>query len=211
MAGDCRGDEQRRCCAQGWSVTGCRTQIVPKGGGMPPAIFRSSARPLSGRYLSLAEREEIALLNAQGRSIREIGRRLGRAASTISRELRSQCSHPRRRDGVSGDDRSVACRSIGPPPQADQACVQRRLAHLCGRTTYRCRRAAQRRSRSWSRRQAEAPSARPAQGSAMDESLEPRADCPTIADRLPGRRDDAHQPRSHLSSPVRSGPWSAGP
>jgi IS30 family transposase len=55
---------------------------------MPPAIFRSSATPLSGRYLSLAEREEIALLNLQGHSLQEIGRRLGRAASTISRELR---------------------------------------------------------------------------------------------------------------------------
>jgi IS30 family transposase len=51
-------------------------------------MFRCSAKPLSGRYLSLAEREEIALLNVQGHSIQEIGRRLGRAASTISRELR---------------------------------------------------------------------------------------------------------------------------
>jgi hypothetical protein len=31
-----------------------------KAGGMPPAMFRSSAKPLSGRYLSLLEREEIA-------------------------------------------------------------------------------------------------------------------------------------------------------
>ena len=61
---------------------------------MPPAMFRSSAKPLSGRYLSLAEREEIALLNVQGHSIREIGRRLGRAASTISRELdRNAATH----------------------------------------------------------------------------------------------------------------------
>jgi len=36
----------------------------------------------------LAEREEIALLKVQGHSMREIGRRLGRSASTISRELR---------------------------------------------------------------------------------------------------------------------------
>lgn len=51
-------------------------------------MFRSSAKPLSGRYLSLVEREEIALFKVQGHSIQEIGRRLGRAASTISRELR---------------------------------------------------------------------------------------------------------------------------
>src|SRR5215218_11476997 len=59
-----------------------------KAGGMPPAMFRSSAKPLSERYLSLLEREEIALLRVQGQSMQEIWRRLGRSASTISRELR---------------------------------------------------------------------------------------------------------------------------
>ena len=54
------------------------------GGGMPPI---SLAEP-SGRYLSFAEREEIALLRVQDLGMREIGRRLGRPASTISRELR---------------------------------------------------------------------------------------------------------------------------
>jgi len=44
--------------------------------------------PLSGRYLSFGEREEIALLRAQGMGVREIARGLGRAPSTISRELR---------------------------------------------------------------------------------------------------------------------------
>jgi IS30 family transposase len=51
-------------------------------------MFAPSAKPLSGRYLSLAEREEIALLRALSCSMQEIARRLGRAASTISRELR---------------------------------------------------------------------------------------------------------------------------
>jgi len=54
------------------------------GGGMPPICL---AEP-SGRYLSFAEREEIALLRVQDVGVREIGRRLGRPASTISRELR---------------------------------------------------------------------------------------------------------------------------
>lgn len=54
------------------------------GGGMPSVELS----PLSGRYLSFAEREEIAILVAQGAGVREIGRRLGRAPSTISRELR---------------------------------------------------------------------------------------------------------------------------
>ena len=64
------------------------TRMFGKAGGMPPAMFRSWARPPSGRYLNFAEREEIALLRVQGLSGRDIGRRLGRSASTISRELR---------------------------------------------------------------------------------------------------------------------------
>src|SRR5882757_9717165 len=59
-----------------------------KAGGMPPAMFGTSARPLSGRYLSFAEREQIALLRAQGCTVQEVARQIGRAASTISRELR---------------------------------------------------------------------------------------------------------------------------
>jgi IS30 family transposase len=43
---------------------------------------------LTGRYLSFAEREEIALLNAQGTGVRQIAREIGRAPSTVSRELR---------------------------------------------------------------------------------------------------------------------------
>jgi IS30 family transposase len=54
-------------------------------GGMAPS---SVLAPLSGRYLSFAEREEIALLRARDCGVREIGRRLGRSPSTISRELR---------------------------------------------------------------------------------------------------------------------------
>ncbi len=53
------------------------------GGGMPPI----SLAPLSGRYLSFAEREEIALLHAQRVGVRGIARRLGRSPSTVSREL----------------------------------------------------------------------------------------------------------------------------
>jgi IS30 family transposase len=45
-------------------------------------------KPLSGRYLCFEEREEIALLRAQGTGVREIARHLGRSPSTISRELR---------------------------------------------------------------------------------------------------------------------------
>lgn len=52
-------------------------------GGMP--LFMSN--PISGRYLSFAEREEIALLSVQDIGVREIARRIGRSPSTVSREL----------------------------------------------------------------------------------------------------------------------------
>jgi len=51
---------------------------------MPPITL---AAP-SGRYLSFAEREEVAILRAQDHGVREIARRVGRHPSTISRELR---------------------------------------------------------------------------------------------------------------------------
>ena len=50
-----------------------------------PSISRA---PLSGRYLSFREREEIAILRATGCGVREVARRVGRSPSTISRELR---------------------------------------------------------------------------------------------------------------------------
>jgi len=64
------------------------TRWFRENGGMPPF----SLHPLSGRYLSFAEREEIAILQAGGRSIREIAAHLGRSPSTISRELRRNAS-----------------------------------------------------------------------------------------------------------------------
>ena len=59
-----------------------------EAGGMPP----QSLAPVSGRYLSFSEREEIALLRAQKLGVREIARRVGRDPSTISREVRRNAS-----------------------------------------------------------------------------------------------------------------------
>ena len=43
--------------------------------------------PVSGRFLSVAEREEIAVGVAARKPVRQIARELGRAASTVSREI----------------------------------------------------------------------------------------------------------------------------
>ena len=59
------------------------TRRFRDAGGIPPLRLA----PHFGRYLSFAEREEIAVLRAQQSGIRAIARRLGRSPSTISREL----------------------------------------------------------------------------------------------------------------------------
>src|SRR5215211_337802 len=64
------------------------TRWFRRAGGMPPSHLSPSAKPLSGRSLSFAEREEIAIWRAQRHGVREIARQLKRAPSTISRELR---------------------------------------------------------------------------------------------------------------------------
>ena len=55
-----------------------------QGGGMPPMDLNEPA----GRYLSFAEREEIALLRAKNFGVRAIAREIGRSPSTVLRELR---------------------------------------------------------------------------------------------------------------------------
>ena len=59
-----------------------------EAGGMPPSTLAASSKPSFTRYLSFAEREELAILRAQSAGVREIARQMGRSASTISRELR---------------------------------------------------------------------------------------------------------------------------
>ena len=54
------------------------------GGGM----YKATTSNPTARYLAFDEREEIALLHAQGHGVRDIARQLARSASTISRELR---------------------------------------------------------------------------------------------------------------------------
>ena len=53
-------------------------------GGMPTFLIV----PVTGRYLCFEEREQIALMRAQGRGVRHIARELRRSPSTVSRELR---------------------------------------------------------------------------------------------------------------------------
>ena len=58
-------------------------QWLREAGGVRPR----RGRDLQGRYVSFAEREEIALARAAGESMRSIAARIGRSPSTVSREL----------------------------------------------------------------------------------------------------------------------------
>lgn len=60
------------------------TRWFRHAGGMRPLALDEP----SGRYLSFAEREEIAILWEKQTGVREIARRIGRNPATISRELR---------------------------------------------------------------------------------------------------------------------------
>src|ERR1700735_955358 len=78
-----RGASSEKAAVEAGVLPSIGVRWFRKGGGMPPLTLV----PVSGRYLSFTEREEIAVLLARGCGVREIARRLGRAPSTISREL----------------------------------------------------------------------------------------------------------------------------
>ena len=83
LGGDRSRGIERKAAVEAGVLPSIGVRWFRKGGGMPPLILA----PVSGRYLSFAEREEIAVLLAGGCGVREIARQLGRAPSTISREL----------------------------------------------------------------------------------------------------------------------------
>jgi transposase, IS30 family len=83
-----RGMSSEDAAVEGGVSQAVGSRWFRQAGGMPPITLV----PVSGRYLSLSEREEIAILHAQKLAVREIARRIGRAPSTISRELRRNAS-----------------------------------------------------------------------------------------------------------------------
>ena len=97
-----------RTTGNNWS-RGYKTYRHGQVVGFVSALERLAVRQISPRFLSQEERIEIADLRHAGLSIRQIAHRLGRAASTVSRELRPQ------RDQESWIS-SVRC-----PPSRDRA------------------------------------------------------------------------------------------
>jgi len=95
--------------------------ILAETGGIQPAQRRRSSLALT-----LAEREEISRCVATGQSIRSVAARLGRAASTISREIMrnggQQCYRASRADQAAWDR--------GRRPKICRLAENRRLAHI---------------------------------------------------------------------------------
>jgi transposase, IS30 family len=81
---------------------------------------------VSGRYLSLAEREEIAVGVAARKSLREIARELGRPASTVSREIA-------RNSSAAGSYRATAAQA-----RAEARARRPKEAKLAGSDELRC-------------------------------------------------------------------------
>ena len=96
------------------------------GGGMPPF----EPRPFSGRYLSFAEREEIALLQAQGHGVREIARRAGTLAVDDLAGAAAQRRDAWREARVPGVGRAVEGRAGRPSPEDREAGRQRAAARV---------------------------------------------------------------------------------
>ena len=88
--------------------------------GQAGGVKSNGRWPAGGRYLSVAEREEIAVGLAAGEAVRVIAARLGRAPSTVSREAR-------RNRGSRGGYRALAAQA-----QAEFRARRPKTARLAG-------------------------------------------------------------------------------
>jgi IS30 family transposase len=119
-----KGATSEAAAISAWVASAVGTRWFREAGGMRPV----SLAPLSGRYLSLTEREEIAILKAKGCGVREIARQTNRSPSTISRELRRNAAT---RAGSSG------YRAINAQWHADRRAKRPKVAKLAANETLR--------------------------------------------------------------------------
>ena len=160
--------------------------MVPGSRGIPPAMFGRSAKPLSGRYLSFAEREEIACCARRASQCRKLLVDLD-GQRRRSHGNAAQCCDSKWRLGVSRDNSTMARRAIRSPTKTGEACGQRGVADLCRGAAGWHRRGS---GRGTCRRPdgvLERPAPWAAERSAVGKSLEPGADRPPTSNRLPGR------------------------
>ena len=111
------------------------TRWFRENGGMPP----TNLTPLSGRYLSFAEREEIALLHAQKVGVREIARRIERASVDDLARTATECGDAQWRIRISRVDGTVARRAEIQAPEGREAGRQRGAAAGTCRSDWQAR------------------------------------------------------------------------
>ena len=157
------------------------TRWFRENGGMPP----TNLTPLSGRYLSFAEREEIALLHAQKFGVCEIARRIERAPVDDFARTATECGDSQWRIRISRVDGTVARRAEIQASQGSEAGRQREAAAVRAGATGRhdCRR---QRCDGRPRCELERASSRSPPRSALGDVVESRADFSKAEARLPG-------------------------
>ena len=157
------------------------TRWFRHAGGVNPSL----APTVSGRYLSFAEREDIAIWHAQKLGVREIARRLGRSPSTISRELRRNAStRTWRLEYRASTAQWHAERRARRPKTAKLVANERLRDYVQDRLAGVIRRA-RRNPGARTGCAVEGPEQAPPSGSAVGDVVEPGADRQPAAGRLP--------------------------
>ncbi len=114
------------------AVVGCSVRTVKRilaaAGGTPSR--RSRRRPRSPLRLSLGEREEIRAGIAAGESLRLVARRIGRAPSTVSREVGANGGRGGYRATLADDRACLAARRPKPAKLASNPRLRRRVREL---------------------------------------------------------------------------------
>ncbi len=173
-----KGTSSEEAAAAAGVASAVGTRWLREAGGMRPI----SLAPRSGRYLSLVEREEIAILKANGSGVREIARQLARSPSTISRELRRNAAT---RSGSSG------YRAVTAQWHADRRAKRPKVAKLAADAGLRAgpsRRRnppARRLARLGPPRPVDRTPPRPTRRPPLGKGVEPRADRQPAACRFP--------------------------
>jgi IS30 family transposase len=108
----CAGQSQPEIAKAFGTTTRTVRRVLARAGGAPSR--RSRRRPRPALRLSLSEREEIRAGIARGDSFRAIARRIGRAPSTVSREVGGAAGRDRYR-ATAADDRACLA-ALRPKP-----------------------------------------------------------------------------------------------
>ena len=123
-----RGETQLQIAGAVGCTTRTVTRVVRAAGGMPSR--RARRRPRSALRLSLVEREEIRAGIAAGDSFRAIARRIGRAPSTVSREVGGVAGRGRYRATRAEDRACLAARRPKRSKLASNPRLRRRVREL---------------------------------------------------------------------------------